>query len=267
MYFTESTQSLLASLRENLPQSLLLTGEKGVALSRAVDELRASHETIFVEPDYSRATPIITVETIRGLYSQTKSRYIKPRIVVIRHAETMGAAAQTAFLKLLEEPGPNVHFILVTHTPEALLSTIRSRTQIHVIEPLSDEATKEFIKSHGVTDARKRTQLIYLANGHPEELEQLINDEEYFDAAVIYIKDAQILLGAQPYEKLLVAQRYKDDRPGALRLIDSALLLARNSLSQTPDYSAVEQLEQLMKVRGAIESNHNIRLAFARFVV
>lgn len=267
MYFTEATQSLLASLSENLPQSLLLTGERGVALSRAIDELSNSHETIFVDPDQSRATPIIPVEAIRQLYSQTKSRYTKRRIVVIRDAETMGTAAQTAFLKLLEEPGPNVHFILVTHAPELLLPTIRSRTQTHVVEPLSDEATKKFIASHGITDARKVTQLIYLANGHPEELERLIKDDAHFDSSVVYIKDAQVLLGASSYDKLLIAQRYKDDRAGAIRLIDFALLLARKSLSQTPDYSAVEQLEQLLELRKALESNQNIRLAFARFVV
>lgn len=267
MYFTEATTSLLASLKRNFPQSLLLTGEKGVALSRAVEELANDHESIYITPDASKANPTISVETIRGLYSQTKSKYTKRRIVIIQQADTMSASAQAAFLKLLEEPGVNVHFILVTHNPEQLLPTIRSRTQAHTIEPLDEVQTRAFITAKGVTDPRKTTQLLYLANGYPEELEKLIDDDAYFTTAAGYIKDAQLLLGSQPYDKLLIAHRYKDDRAGAMRLIDSALLLTQKSLLQTTDYTAVEQLEQLMNLRSALEANQNIRLAFARFVV
>lgn len=267
MYFTETTESLLASLKNNLPQSLLLTGEKGVALNRAVEKLTDNDESIYITPDTSKTTPNISVEVVRGLYSQTQSKYTKRRIIIIQQADTMSASAQAAFLKLLEEPGVNVHFMLLTHSPELLLPTIRSRIQTYTIEPLSEAETRAFIAAKDVSEPRKTTQLLYLANGHPEELEKLIEDETYFTAAAGYIKDAQILLGSQPYEKLVLAHRYKDDRVGAIKLVDSALLLAQKSLSHTADYSAVDQLKSLLSLQSALEANQNIRLAFARFVV
>ncbi len=267
MHFTHATIQLLDSLKENLPQSLLLTGEPGVALEQAIIHITPPHGVIRVEPDISRATPMIAVDVIRQLYDQTKSKYTDRRIVVIAHADTMSASAQAAFLKLLEEPGTNVHFILTSYTPEVLLPTIRSRTQAHTIARLSDEESLAFIRQHGVSEQRKTTQLMFLAAGRSAELERLITDEEYFAESATRIKDAQVLLGADAYQKLALAHHYKDDRAAALRLIDAATLLARKSLSGAPVYSTVEQLEQLAGLRAALEANQNIRLAFARFVV
>ena len=42
-------------------------------------------------------------------------------------------------LKVLEEPPPGTHFLLVTHRPEAMLQTIRSRCERVAFLPLSDE--------------------------------------------------------------------------------------------------------------------------------
>ncbi len=267
MYFTQATLRLLDSLKGNLPQSLLLTGEPGVALEHAITHITPVRGVIRIEPDTTRATPMISVDAIRQLYDQTKSKYTDRRVVVIAQADTMSASAQAAFLKLLEEPGANVHFILVSHAPEVLLPTIRSRTQAHTIARLSDEESLGFIRQHGVSDERKTTQLMYLAAGRSAELERLILDEEHFTKSAARIKDAQVLLGADAYQKLALAHRYKDDRAAALQLVDAAALLARKSLSGAPAYSTIEQLEQLTELRTALEANQNIRLAFARFVV
>ncbi len=49
------------------------------------------------------------------------------RVVIIDPAEEMNAAAQNAFLKTLEEPPPQVVFVLVAVDESRLLPTIRSR--------------------------------------------------------------------------------------------------------------------------------------------
>lgn len=266
MYFSSSTLQLLDSLRRELPQSLLLSGDPGVALEPAMRYI-VSSSAFVVEPDDSKTAPTISVETIRSLYDQTKSRYADKRVVVITQADTMTASAQAAFLKLLEEPGNNVHFILLSYAPTRLLPTIRSRVQAHVIERLSDEKSREFIATKGVTDPQKVTQLLYLASGLPLELEHLIEDEAYFASSAALIKDAQVLLSTDPYQKLVLAHRYKDDRAAALRLVNSGLLLARKSISTHPDYQIVKRLERLQALHQAIAANHNIRLAFAHFVL
>src|SRR5690606_18435876 len=49
------------------------------------------------------------------------------KVVRIDPADAMNVAAANALLKTLEEPGTGTRFLLVTHRPDALAATIRSR--------------------------------------------------------------------------------------------------------------------------------------------
>jgi DNA polymerase-3 subunit delta' len=73
----------------------------------------------------------IRIDDIRDLEHQlglaTGPRMMK--FGVIAEADCMGEEAQNAFLKTLEEPGPNTMLLLFTAQPKLLLPTIRSRCQ------------------------------------------------------------------------------------------------------------------------------------------
>jgi len=61
----------------------------------------------------------------------------RSRIVIVDPAEDLNSAAQSAFLKVLEEPPPRNAFILVTTKPGELLETIRSRCCVLRFAPLA----------------------------------------------------------------------------------------------------------------------------------
>ncbi|QOJ19541.1 MAG: DNA polymerase III subunit delta' [Gammaproteobacteria bacterium] len=74
------------------------------------------------------------------------------KIVLIYPAEAMNTAAANALLKKLEEPPPDVLFILVTHQAQHLLPTIRSRCQ-QLAMPLPDiAASVAWLRQQGVND-------------------------------------------------------------------------------------------------------------------
>ena len=73
----------------------------------------------------------ISIDQIRELIQMTAVKSSIPRFFIFRNAEKLRPEAQNAALKLFEEPKENYHFILQTTTPEALLSTIRSRAPIY----------------------------------------------------------------------------------------------------------------------------------------
>ena len=58
--------------------------------------------------------------------------------VVIYLPEKMNSVAANKLLKILEEPPQQTIFLMVTHAPERLLSTILSRCQLFRVEALSD---------------------------------------------------------------------------------------------------------------------------------
>lgn len=60
------------------------------------------------------------------------------RVAIVDPADDMNTNAANALLKNLEEPPPRTLFILIAHSPGALLPTIRSRCQTIKFKPLSD---------------------------------------------------------------------------------------------------------------------------------
>lgn len=90
----------------------------------------ALKNAIFLTPDESKATHLISVEQIRDFLALTNSRETRDRFFVITPANAMNEAAQNAFLKTFEEPKDFCHFVLLTETPGALLPTILSRAQV-----------------------------------------------------------------------------------------------------------------------------------------
>ena len=59
------------------------------------------------------------------------------KVVIIWMADRMNEECANKLLKLIEEPPINTHFILTSQQPERLLPTIRSRTQIIRLKPIS----------------------------------------------------------------------------------------------------------------------------------
>jgi DNA polymerase-3 subunit delta' len=61
----------------------------------------------------------------------------RSRVVIVDPAEDLNPAAQSAFLKVLEEPPPRNVFVLVTSRPHLLLATVRSRCCVLRFAPLA----------------------------------------------------------------------------------------------------------------------------------
>ena len=143
-----------AAVRGTLPPSLILAGPSGVgkammalALAQFVNCLApaaadacgecASCRRIVrgVHADVLRIEPgdtgSIKIDQIREAIERAAYRPFegRRRVVIIDQAEQMVVNAQDAILKTLEEPPNASTFILVTHTPDTLLPTIRSRCQ------------------------------------------------------------------------------------------------------------------------------------------
>lgn len=62
------------------------------------------------------------------------------KIVVIYLPEKMGDAAANTLLKLVEEPPAQTLFLMVSETPDKIITTIRSRVQAVTLPPLSRQS-------------------------------------------------------------------------------------------------------------------------------
>ncbi|MBK8726385.1 MAG: hypothetical protein IPL96_10185 [Holophagaceae bacterium] len=94
------------------------------------------------------------------------------RLVLIEDAHRLHGPSANILLKVLEEPPPFTRFILVTHRPEAMLQTIRSRAERIPFAPLAPEEAWSIAekagweaKDHGRWTALSEGTLRFLDEG------------------------------------------------------------------------------------------------------
>lgn len=83
----------------------------------------------------------IRVKQIRALgpFLSTRPSLSNARAIVVDAAEELEREASNALLKNLEEPPQHTIFLLVSHAPERLLPTIRSRCRLLRLGPLKSD--------------------------------------------------------------------------------------------------------------------------------
>lgn len=163
---------------------------------------------------------VIKVEQAREMIRQASLKPLKGdlKIFVIDQAECLNETAQNALLKTLEEPEAYTHFILIAYASEAILPTLRSRSQtIHFISgdwSASDESgwrsaylqAKEFVwndKSAPDLAGLKRDELMRL-------LDNLILDAR--EILIFKTAGESLLLSAQDLTfKEKVAARFESE--------------------------------------------------------
>lgn len=272
-YLHPNTKRQIDIFVKDLPQSLLIHGAEGVGLSGVISYLATSLmvQPLVVLPEKDEKVDLekgsISVAIIRRLYDQTKTIEQTRRIIVIDYAERMATQAQNAFLKLLEEPNPNTHFILLTHTPHTLLPTITSRTQAVEVRPIDADQTDQLLDGLLGIDSQKKAQLRFIAAGLPAELYRLANDDAYFEKRVIIVKDARTILQGEVYQKLQIAHKYKDDRSAVLTMLLDCAKLLKKSLVDGNDPAIVKKIGVFLDAHDRIQANGNVRLHLAAVMV
>jgi DNA polymerase-3 subunit delta' len=100
----------------------------------------------------------------------------RAKVFIVRRAEELSVAAANALLKTLEEPGARTHFVLLCSSGDALLATIRSRTQRVRFGALPDEVIAELLQERGV-ERERATAIARLAGGTVAAALALSDDE------------------------------------------------------------------------------------------
>lgn len=176
---------------QRLAHALLVQGEKGIGKRRWVDALAqavlcqsnadyacgqckscqlfsAGSHPDYVTIELLEKSTQIKIDQIReaGEFLSKTSQMQGMKVVVIEPAETMNINAANALLKNLEEPANRTLIVLLSHQPQRLLPTIRSRCQTVALNKPSEEEAEQWLSTF-VGDATKRQQLLQLAMWNP----------------------------------------------------------------------------------------------------
>lgn len=117
--------------------------------------------------ELARNISVDQVRSLQRLFNNTAS--LSPwRAVIVDSIDDLERGAANALLKNLEEPPPSSVFFLVSHAPERLLPTVRSRCRLLRLPALDDDAMTSALRA-ALPDAEDSEikDLAVAGNGSP----------------------------------------------------------------------------------------------------
>ena len=172
----------------NHPDYHLLTNEQMIGTGDST--LFSPGERYLVQADIratARAKPkrVIGVNQARVLTEALRStpHYAVGKVVVIYPADELNVNAANALLKVLEEPTPNTHFLLVTGALYALPATIRSRCSHYRLPLPPENDSLTWLQKELSLGSEETKKLLDFANGSPLEARELFEGEVWLTCA------------------------------------------------------------------------------------
>ena len=145
-----NSQKIFEDLSINLPQGLLLLGSSGIGKSKVLHSLA----NIYADGDIAGRVHYlellddqksISIDQIRQLKIILRLKSSKKRVVIIPNVNALSTEAQNSILKLLEEPGKNIHFLMAANSANDILPTIQSRVYIwKLVSPTNAQLSEYF---------------------------------------------------------------------------------------------------------------------------
>lgn len=268
-----TTAHQLKALLQALPHAILISGPAGTGKKMIAQQFVTEiFGTKANNPYLLRISPesfSIGVEEIRKLRDflnrKTTGNGNIRRMILITDADTMTTEAQNAMLKTLEEPPADTMVILTASDLSALKQTIRSRSQLLLVMPVSQEAAEEHFKTAGYQQHAIQTAY-YMSDGRVGLLGALLEGAEDHEL-VTAIAEAKELLKMPAYERLVQLDSLSKDKErlvlvmqGLERVVLSGLRQAADKKSEAAVRKFYHLSKSIQQTREAISKSGNAKL-------
>lgn len=208
---------------------------------------------------------MIKTERVRELvkdFSQSGFESSK-QVFIICDAEKMHPNAANSLLKVIEEPQSDVTIFLLTNHEEAVLSTIKSRTQL-VHFPKNRQVLIRQLEEEGLLKSQARILAELVASR--EEAMELMKVKAFQDLLHLIPKFVTTLLATPDRAFLMVPQlvHLTAEKAEQERLLD-VLTLFLAEKKENPQ--ALMRLEELLQVRRMWQSNVSLQNALEYMIL
>lgn len=218
----------------------------------------------------SDETQDISVDQVRSLVL-ARSAFApiegRAKVFIVRRAEELSTSAANALLKNLEEPGARTHFVLLSSMADALLPTIRSRTQRVRFGALPEAVVAELLAARG-TERGRAAELARLSAGSMAAAAALADPDASAKREELVSRALAALEGRDASAVYDVAEDAKKgdkaDLPGQLEALAAALAEQARTSVTAGDRRAVVAATRHGMVLEAIrqlDGNASVQLA------
>lgn len=210
-----------------IPGIVLGTGFTVFALPKTVDmsEVRLLlGKAIFLQPNEKK---VISIDEVREAGGLVRTKQVADLMVAVLEAEKFSENAANAFLKMLEEPGENVHYAFFTYDPARILATVRSRAQNYVLRDTES-----------------------------------LDDAPVVETKIMELAKRLIAAGVRelPGVAADITKDKVDARGRALAVVDAAIQVLYKSYFKTGNAKFLDKLAKLLEVQVGLEANGHVKL-------
>lgn len=237
-------QELSDAMQHNtLPHAIIIDGAKGTGKKTLADIIACysvctgenrpcgkcpaclkaahrSHPDIFIADGNQPGE--LSVDAIRNIRSDA---YIMPneaptKVYLLLDCDKMLAAAQNAFLKVLEEPPANVRFVMTVSSANMLLQTVRSRSRLYSLYPVSPEQAADFIlKRFPEQNAESILHTAQLCDGNIGKTIEIVESGGE-EAGKLADDIFSAMISGREYDILVLTNKLTAGRPFAASVLD-----------------------------------------------
>lgn len=247
--------SLALAFARNLWQKDL--GDKGETLN--LDNLNS--DVYILEKSEDKKN--IGIDQVRDFIERLglSSFFNSYKIGIIKDAQLLRPDAQSALLKTLEEPREKVIIILLTDSPQSLLQTITSRSQVLYFYPVSTDIVYNYLLASLDVNRSLAKDLAAAAAGRPLRALKWAEDNSLYQELVFKVDQAFEFINRDLSAKLNMIKELFGEKPESTLVLDyieqwellwrDALLLSLglNEELSYPNY--LNQWREKIKVIGA----------------
>lgn len=199
----------------------------------------------------------IKTDTIRELvknFSQSGFESSQ-QVFIISDAEKMHVNAANSLLKVIEEPQSTIHIFLLTNQEEAVLPTIKSRTQI-ISFPQNLPYLERILEEEGLL--KTQASLIARLVSSQEEAKRLATNKSFIDLLDQAKKFTELLLtdSNRAYLQVGVLVSLAVEKAEQGRLFDVLSLLLAERLTET---IAREKMDAVLKAKKMWQANVSLQ--------
>ena len=273
---------------DRVPHALLIHGPRRVgkrALAEAFARVLIGVERLESHPDFrlvergrdektGKLRKGIGVDEVRGLreHFQMSSFLGGVKVALIDEAEKMNDEASNALLKTLEEPAGRACILLVSHEPEALLPTVRSRLSSVPLRRVAASVIEAALSARGASDA-EASSCAAMASGRPGLALSFLEKNAMLEWYANEERRWRALRSAPLHERFALAGDLtppKADREETVERLRDAMGVWEESLRRElrgGAFSAARTLRSLFSLRASLEANVQPRLLVERFLL
>ena len=254
-----STKNRLNAMSAQVPPVLMIVGGQPGNHNQVLDwfSAQAFDDRILAEALLLNSP---TIEDVRQISNFVRTSSHIERVVRIAEVQAMKVEAQSALLKLLEEPTGKSRYLLSASGLSGVLQTIQSRATIVKLAPPSMDDFEQFAKAHSHEDVLAA----YNASAGNVAL-----FSSYLDGQVSNMASAKQIVSSTQYDRLKLVAGMIEDRETAVGTVLAIQSIYRYLVTAKPQNTRqyLMDLELCSRTVAGLRAYGNAKLLLDRLMI